>query len=377
VTKETIWSVTNGHSNKPSFLKKALFGAANIAKARIRVWMHSRDVSAVRLRPSLHDARHVVVMVAFNEAPRLPFLLRYYREMGFEHFVILDNKSTDGLQELLAEEPDVSLFFTSGSFKNARFGMDWINYLLSKYCAGKWILHVDADEFLVFPHCDTKGISDLTTYMEQKQQVSLQCLMLDMYSDRKIKDNICGIGEDPAAICPFFDATGYVTFYDPMNETFAIKGGVRGRVYFSDNLWKGPALNKTPLVLWQPRYVFLKCAHELWPVSVNGGAPAPGVPHGALLHFKFLSDLTEKLATETVRRQHTTEYDAYSRNGSLQDDGPNFMCPNSHKYNGWRSLHAAGLLDGTDHLAPEDPSSDGFAAKDARNASTQWAMTQP
>jgi hypothetical protein len=361
-----IWSVTNDRSNKPSFFKKALIRTLDIAKARIRMSVHSRDVSIVSLRQSLRDAKHVVVMAIFNEAPRIPFLLQYYREMGFEHFVIIDNKSTDGLQERLAAEPDVSLFFTGSSYKNARFGLDWINYVLSRYCAGKWILHVDADEFLVFPHCDTMGITGLTAYMEDKQQVSLQCLMLDMYSDRKIKDNICAIGEDPALICPFFDETGYVTYYDPMNETFAIKGGVRGRLYFSDDLWKGPALNKTPLVLWQRHYAFLRSAHELWPVSVNGGAPLPGVPHGALLHFKFLSDLTEKLAAETIRRQHTTEYDAYSQNAGLQDDGPNFIYPHSREYDGWRSLHAAGLLDGADRLAPETGQSSD-APKDAGN----------
>jgi Glycosyl transferase family 2 len=360
VTRTPIWSVINGRSEKPAFLRKLWFRTSNIAKARLRTWAHSRDISVVRLRPGLRDAKHVVVMVVFNEARRMPFLLQYYRTMGFQHFVILDNKSTDGLQELLAEEPDVSLLFAKGSFKGARFGMDWINDTLSNYCAGKWILHVDADEFLVFPHCDTQGISGLTAYMEKTRQVSLQCLMLDMYSNKKIRDNICAIGEDPASICPFFDETGYVTYYDPMNETFAIKGGVRGRIYFSDNLWKGPALNKTPLVLWQPHYAFLKCAHELWPASVNGGAPVPGVPHGVLLHFKFLSDLTEKLAAETIRQQHTSEYDAYSQKGSLPDDGPTFVGPHSRRYDGWRALDAAGLLDGADCLAPKTgPSSDG------------------
>jgi glycosyltransferase involved in cell wall biosynthesis len=378
VTKAPIWSVINGRSERPGFLEKAWFRTSNIAKARIRAWMHSRDVSLIRLRPGLQNAKHVVVMLVYNEARRMPFLLRYYRAMGFEHFVILDNKSADGLQEQLAEEPDVSLFFTKSSFKNARFGMDWINYLLAKYCVGKWILHVDADEFLVFPHCDTRGISGLTSYMEKNQQVSLQCLMLDMYSDKKIEDNICAVDEDPASICPFFDETGYVTYYDPMNETFAIKGGVRGRIYFSDNLWKGPALNKTPLVRWQPHYAFLKCAHELWPASVNGSVPVPGVPHGVLLHFKFLSDLTEKLAAEKIRQQHTNEYDAYMHNGSLPGDDPNFMYPQSRKYDGWRSLHAAGLLDGADGLAPEaSSSSNALQANAPRDLANPLAPLRP
>src|ERR1700758_794627 len=105
-----IWSVTDGRADKPAFFKKAWFRTSNIAKARVRIRAHARDVSVIRLRPGLRDARHVVAMVIFNEARRVPFLLRYYRTMGFEHFVVLDNKSTDGLQELLAEESDVSLF---------------------------------------------------------------------------------------------------------------------------------------------------------------------------------------------------------------------------------------------------------------------------
>lgn len=377
MTHAPIWSVTNGHVGRQSFLKKAWWQLSNIIKAQVRIWLHARDVSPVCLRPGLKNARHVIVMLVYNEARRMPFLLRYYRAMGFEHFVILDNKSTDGLQEQLAAEPDVSLFFTKGSFKNARYGMDWVNYVLSKYCAGKWILHVDADEFLVFPHCDQQSISDLTSYMETKHQPSLQCLLLDMYSDRKISENICAIGEDPVSICAFFDETGYVTYYDPLNETLAIKGGVRGRVYFPDNLWKGPALNKTPLVRWQRHYAFLKSAHELWPASVNGGAPVPGVPHGVLLHFKFLSDLTEKLAAEAVRQQHTGEYDAYSQNGRLAEDGPDFMSPRSRKYEGWRSLQAAGLLDGADGLAPQTPPSPDDPEPGARSMATRLAPIQP
>jgi hypothetical protein len=349
----SIWSVANSTSPAPGFLRKSWRDIVDIAKARIRALVHARDLATVNLRPGLRRAKHIVVMTVHNEARRMPFLLRYYRAMGFEHFLILDNKSDDGLQTMLASASDVSVFYSNGSFKATRFGMDWINHLLSKYCAGKWILHVDADEFLVFPHCDTTGISDLTARLAQQRRVSLQCLMLDMYSERKITENICGVDEDPASVCAFFDGAGYVTHYDPMNEAFAIKGGVRGRLYFPNDPWRGPALNKSPLVLWRRRYAFLRSAHELWPTAVNGGAPSADIPHGVLLHFKFLSDLTEKLDAEAVRQQHTSEYDAYSRDGALPDGGPDFIGPHSRKYTGWRSLQVAGLLADVPDKAPD------------------------
>ena len=38
------------------------------------------------------------------------------------------------------------------------FGNDWINQVINRYCQKKWVLYVDADEFLVYPHCDTRPI---------------------------------------------------------------------------------------------------------------------------------------------------------------------------------------------------------------------------
>ena len=244
-------------------------------------------------------------------------------------------------------------FFPRGDSKAARFGMDWINGLLSQYCVGKWILHVDADEFLVFPHCDTKGIRALTACMTENRQDSLQCLMLDMYSDKKIKDNICHEGEDPLSICPYFDKDGYFRTFDPLTETIWIKGGVRGRIYFANNILEGPALNKTPLVFWQKHFVFLKCAHEMWPRRLNGGATTRAKVTGALLHFKFLSDLPRKLADETIRQQHTEEYDAYFSDEELAERA-DFISGSSVKYSGWRTLEQEGLIEGVPFLSEQE-----------------------
>lgn len=54
-----------------------------------------------------------------NEAQRLPHFLRHYRALGIEHFLIVDNDSDDGSAEMLAAEPDVSLWRTSASYRRA------------------------------------------------------------------------------------------------------------------------------------------------------------------------------------------------------------------------------------------------------------------
>ena len=52
-----------------------------------------------------------------NEKVRLPFFLRYYRDLGIDHFLIIDNGSDDGSREYLAEQPDVSVWTTDASYK--------------------------------------------------------------------------------------------------------------------------------------------------------------------------------------------------------------------------------------------------------------------
>ena len=106
--------------------------------------------------------------------------------------------------------------------------------------------------------------------------------------------------------------------------------------------WAGPALNKTPLVYWQRHFAFLKSSHQLWPPRLN--QPARGLT-GALLHFKFLADIKDKLGAETVRRQHTAEYAAYTEAlDSRRDEDPEFVGVPTAYYEGWPSLLRDGLI---------------------------------
>ena len=54
-------------------------------------------------------AKSVLAFVTLrNEKPRLPYFLNYYRKLGVDHFLFVDNGSGDGRHELLSAEPDVS-----------------------------------------------------------------------------------------------------------------------------------------------------------------------------------------------------------------------------------------------------------------------------
>lgn len=334
------------HADRPgadgvSPWRLARYNVLEYSKANLRRLAKQHQVSPVRISPGLRDARHVLIATVHNEAHRIGFFLDYYRSLGFGQFIVIDNDSTDGLQSLLAGQSGVSVFSARGSYRDARFGNDWINGVLSAYCVDKWILYVDADEFLVYPHCDAKGIAALTDYLGRTGRSSLNSLMVDMYSDRSVSDNRCPPGRDPVSVCPLYDRSGYQLRFDPVSRTSWIKGGVRGRLFF-DDVWSGPALNKTPLVYWQRHFSFLKSSHQLWPPRLN--QPERGIS-GALLHFKFLADIEDKLGAEATRRQHTAEYAAYTEAlDRRRAEGPKFVGAPTVRYDGWTSLVRDGLI---------------------------------
>jgi hypothetical protein len=323
-----------------------MINLSDFIKAHIRRLWKAHELTTIKLSPALKNASHIAILLVYNEAHRLPYLFSYYRQMGIEHFIIIDNRSTDHTYDLIKDAPDISAFAANGLYKKARFGIDWVNHVLNRYCADKWILHVDADEFLVYPHMDMRSLSEFTALLEARNQTSLPSVMIDMYSDRDHAENLYIQGDDPLSTCSLFDGKGYVSHLDPITSTLWIKGGVRGRLYFPDDFNRGPALNKTPLLKWKRHFAFLKSAHQLSPPYLNRGGEVPGDQQirGALLHFKFLSDFASKLKSEKARQQHTNEYTAYNQSSSDAQTPLNFVGPYTRRYEGWHSLQAEGLI---------------------------------
>ena len=141
-----------------------------------------------------------------NEAVRLPYFLDYYRDMGVGHFFFVDNDSTDGSLEYLADQPDVSLWRTDASYKRARFGVDWLNWLARRYAHGHWALTVDPDEFLVYPFCDTRPLRALTDWLDASSIKSFSAMLLDMYPKGRMDEQPYRAGQNPIEAA-FFPAS--------------------------------------------------------------------------------------------------------------------------------------------------------------------------
>ncbi|MEO0386158.1 MAG: glycosyltransferase family 2 protein [Pseudomonadota bacterium] len=281
-----------------------------------------------------------------NEAQRMPYFFQYYRDLGIDHFFFADNDSDDGTREYLAEQPDASVWTTKASYKRSKFGIDWLNYLKTRYADGHWVLVVDVDEFLVYPYCDTRPLRALTDWLDANNRRSMAAMLLDMYSRHPIEDNVYTAGDDPFETLNYYDSGNYV--FDP-NWAYGnlwIQGGPRQRVFFADRPDHGPALNKIPLIRWKRGQVYISSTHTILPRGLNrvydqwGGELTSGV----LLHAKFLATFADKAAEELKRGQHyaaSREYKAYE---ARLKEAQGLWTPNSTPYGGWRQLDDLGLI---------------------------------
>ncbi|WP_344843303.1 glycosyltransferase family 2 protein [Celeribacter arenosi] len=279
-----------------------------------------------------------------NELERLPYFLNHHRAMGVDQFYIVDNGSDDGTAEYATKQPDVTLFSTTQSYRDARFGMDWLNGLLMRYGAGHWCLTLDADEALVIPHQGARDLHDLTAWLDERGALSLQTIMVELYAKGPISHVSYTPGQRFEEALPYYDAAGYRRETHPVYGNTSIRGGPRERVFFQERPDLSPHLQKTPLIKWHWRYAYASSTHIALPTRLNSQSMQSKMPTGALLHAKFLPDALAKTRAAAIRKEHftnPTDYDAYY--GALAND-PDLWHEDAKTYAGWEALESEGLM---------------------------------
>ncbi|WP_211331623.1 glycosyltransferase family 2 protein [Pacificibacter maritimus] len=309
-------------------------------RARRQLSIHQDNTSQIKKGDVL------LVCTLRNERIRLPYFMKYYRELGVKHFLFVDNDSDDGSREYLTGAADVSIWHTTASYRNSLFGVYWMNWIARKYCHDHWTLTVDVDEFFVFPFCDTRPIPALTDWLDNSGIRSFSAMLIDMYPKGPIDAQPYKEGQDPMEIAQWFDSGNYMLSTNYEYQNLWIQGGPRARLFFSDDPYNAPSLNKIPLVRWHKDYAYMHSTHMLLPRGLNhvyeteGGEKASGV----LMHAKFLNTFVQKTEEELQRRQHyagSREYLAY--HNRIKDD-PELWCNWSEKYINWRQLEILGLM---------------------------------
>lgn len=247
-------------------------------------------------------------MVVRNEDLRLPYLLSYYRQKGVDHFLIIDNGSTDNTQAYLLEQSDVTLWQGDRPFSYVNCGSAWFELLLRKYGIDHWCLIVDADELLYYSDCETRTLRQLCADLDQQHQRVLTAVLLDMYSDCPIQETHYQPGQDFLAVCPYFDRQFYHRKEEnpaPYHNQARYIGGMRERV-FGGEYW----LNKVPLIKYSPAMILTGGQHH-----IGVSADQIATETGAVLHFKYFDSFDHYVSQEVERQEHADirQYQAYAR----------------------------------------------------------------
>jgi hypothetical protein len=287
----------------------------------------------------------ILMTMGRDENARIPYFLEYYRNLGINHFLFVDNQSTIPMADLLCGQKDVSLWRTDQSYLDSKYGVDWMNALLSKYAVDHWALTVDLDEFFVYPNMETRSYDDLLCFLEDIDKPSLFCMLVDMYPKDSIFSARVPIGEAPLKYASYFDKHGYYQIKSSHEDTW-VRGGPRMRAFNSNQVRSAPALNKTPLIKWSRRYAYYLSTHVAYPKRLNHAHRKYHEPTGALLHFKFVSGFHEKMDQAIKLKNHYNNSQEYQKYLDRIQDNENYTlyCSVSKRYKSTESLLEANLI---------------------------------
>ncbi|WP_051142369.1 glycosyltransferase family 2 protein [Paracoccus zeaxanthinifaciens] len=325
-------------------------------KRRELIWRAIR--ARRRLRPiaikmgDLAPDAIIAVSTLRNEMAHLPEFLDHHRALGVDHFLVVDNDSDDGTVDYLRAQPDVSVWGCSDSYRAARFGLDWANALLMRHGGGRWCLTLDADELLVFPDHDRRGLRQLTAHLDARGVRGMGAVMLDLYPTGALGTEDAAPDAPLTARLPWFDAAPWRSRRMMPRRNLWLQGGVRDRAFFADDPRRAPTMNKLPLMRWNWRQVYVNSTHSMLPPHLNMLYDGPGDARlsGVLLHAKFTADITAKSAEELSRRQHFADPDLYAPYHRAIVAGPVLRNADSRRYEGWRQLVDLGLMGTGDWL---------------------------
>lgn len=310
-----------------------------------------------------------------DEMLRLPYFLTHHRNLGVARFFFIDNGSIDGTTQFLLSQEDCHVFHTTDAYKTGHIA--WGNALLDLYGTGYWCLRLDADELLIYPHCERTGVRAFCDFLEKEGSETIFTFMLDLYPDGNVAHAKPAPDEPWYEICPYFDRD--YTFVKriglrgpppfPPNEVI---GGPRTRCFyrsqgensFARRLFmhvvergihnlrehginvpyirlKATPLFKVPLIKWKKGLAYTASSHH------TNAAVRLSEVSGVLLHSKFLSDFYGRVVTAVATSAYAQDSIEYKRYLKQMDSAKHLMYEGSLKYTSSDDVLNARLMNST------------------------------
>lgn len=134
---------------------------------------------------SLQENEAVLVCLMKDAEYYLSHLLEHHRKVGVAHFLFIDNGSTDTTLDLLAAEPDVTVY--SNTLPVKEYECLLRAQIAKQVVTGGWFLFVDTDELVMFSRGEGQHISKFLTYCNSHNYDAVIGQVLDMFSPHSLK----------------------------------------------------------------------------------------------------------------------------------------------------------------------------------------------
>jgi len=283
-------------------------------------------------------------VVARNESLRLPYFLDYYFGLGVDRVFLIDNNSTDDTRDIALKYNNTHVFRIDEGYKNHWY---WMEYFLETYGKNRWCIVVDVDELLFYPKGEVVKLKMLIDYFERHSFTALECVLLDIFSEKTIKDTLYTKGQDPLAVCPYFDKNFSFQHKDFVDKKRWVEyfrevyvGGARQRVFGVTNnrLWKF-CLSKIPLLKYSDETYLAEGMH-----AINGARMAD--LQGVVFHTKFMYDFIHEAQEESERGEHFSNGVEYKFYNQHLNQSPDLVLKDgeSIKYENSAQLAGIGLM---------------------------------
>jgi hypothetical protein len=318
----------------------------------------------------------LALLVARNEALRLPDALASLRALGVDRVIVVDNLSADGTREV-AQRAGAHVILAEEEYAASNFGVTWTNAVLDAHARGHWVLVVDADEQLVFPGSDRIGLKGLTAHLDALGSEALRTVLLDCFPPGPLAHAGYEPGASLAEAAPMFEPPRLRQ--EPIADFphTLDYGGIRERLFFPESdprrpaRWlrqklfnlglrvpglrgssgfarlappRSPTVTKLPLLRWREGAGLVASTHRVAPMAV-----AEEQPSGVLLHFKFLQDFHARALDAVKRGAHYDGSREYRRYLARIEADPRFSLagPRARAYAGPDQLVELGLMHDT------------------------------
>lgn len=294
-----------------------------------------------------------VICLARNEEYRIGAFIDHYVRLGVRSIHIIVNNSTDRTAQIAGACPYVTVWRADGSYLEAEHGNLWRGALSRRFGVGKWILNLDADEFIVYSNMDKRGLPQLQEWMEARAKTFLCMPVIDMYPER-INSADATAGTCPTLMhlieeSPYFDRprTGLLSTccIQKGHRGIELKGGVRLRMMHDLLVTESPWVNVFPLIKWTDDTGYCDGSrHSMFPPQSNDE-----LFYAGLLHFKFVGTFAEKIREAVRDNQYwnnSAEYRRYAdwlshnHNHSLVDSDYSVKFVGTHSVLNERLLQA-------------------------------------